>query len=636
MEHAPTWLTYGLMYLSAAVLAVPLAKALGLGSIIGYLAAGIAIGPWGLGLVSNVQDILHFAEFGVVLMLFLVGLELQPSRLWAMRRPIFGTGSAQVLGCAAVLFAAGWLAGLPWRISLVAALGLALSSTAIALQVLAERNLMRTSSGRAGFSILLFQDVAAIPILALLPLLGAAAGAGDDHSAGEVLLEALKIVGVIGAIVLGGRLLLRPLLRWIAKSRTPEIFTAASLLLVVGIAYLMVMVGLSMALGAFLAGVLLADSEYRSELEADIEPFKGLLLGLFFIAVGMSIDFGVLMRSPWLMAGILLGFLALKAVVIYTLAKVAGVPYQERPVFTLLLAQGGEFAFVVFQAAAGAQVFSAETASLLIGAVALSMLISPLLLVLVDRALLRRYAQLKPAAPPEQEISEPQEAPVIIAGFGRYGQIVARVMLAQGIPTTVLDHSVEILEIARAFGYRVFYGDATRLDLLRIAGAEHARVLVVAVDDPEQSLKIVTLARKHFPQLQLVARARDLTHWNALRDLGVTLVQRELFESSLESARTVLELMGQSPTRAQEMTRRFREHNIALADRMYPHHKDRAKMVAVAREGRAQLAEQMAKERQEHTEREARAQVYPGYGGVENAGEGGKSTNARDSDKNRL
>ena len=636
MEHAPTWLTYGLMYLSAAVLAVPLAKALGLGSIIGYLAAGIAIGPWGLGLVSNVQDILHFAEFGVVLMLFLVGLELQPSRLWAMRRPIFGTGSAQVLGCAAVLFAAGWLAGLPWRISLVAALGLALSSTAIALQVLAERNLMRTSSGRAGFSILLFQDVAAIPILALLPLLGAAAGAGDDHSAGEVLLEALKIVGVIGAIVLGGRLLLRPLLRWIAKSRTPEIFTAASLLLVVGIAYLMVMVGLSMALGAFLAGVLLADSEYRSELEADIEPFKGLLLGLFFIAVGMSIDFGVLMRSPWLMAGILLGFLALKAVVIYTLAKVAGVPYQERPVFTLLLAQGGEFAFVVFQAAAGAQVFSAETASLLIGAVALSMLISPLLLVLVDRALLRRYAQLKPAAPPAQEISEPQEAPVIIAGFGRYGQIVARVMLTQGIPTTVLDHSVEILEIARAFGYRVFYGDATRLDLLRIAGAEHARVLVVAVDDPEQSLKIVTLARKHFPQLQLVARARDLTHWNALRDLGVTLVQRELFESSLESARTVLELMGQSPTRAQEMTRRFREHNITLADRMYPHHKDRAKMMAVAREGRAQLAEQMAKERQEHTEREARAQVYPGYGGVENAGEGGKSTNARDSDKNRL
>ena len=599
MEHAPTWLTYGFLYLGAAVLAVPIAKALGLGAIIGYLTAGIAIGPWGLALVSNVQDILHFAEFGVVLMLFLVGLELQPSRLWSLRRPIFGLGSAQVLGCAAALFALGWLAGLPWRISLVGALGLALSSTAIALQSLSERNLLRTSSGQAAFSILLFQDVAAIPILALLPLLGAAAvGQGAELGASELAVEALKIVGVIGAIVLGGRLLLRPLLRWIAKSKTPEIFTAAALLLVVAIAYLMVLVGLSMALGAFLAGVLLADSEYRRELEADIEPFKGLLLGLFFIAVGMSIDFGVLMRSPWQMAALVLGFLAVKAVVIYGLARVAQIPYQERPVFTLLLAQGGEFAFVVFQAAAGARVLAAETASLLIGAVALSMLLSPLLLVLLDRLLLRRFATLK-QPPAAAEISEPQEAPVLIAGFGRYGQIVARVMLAQGVPATVLDHSVEILEVARTFGYRVFYGDATRLDLLRMAGAGQARVLVVAVDDPEQSLKIVALAHKHFPQLAVVARARDLTHWNALRDLGVTNVQRELFESSLLSARSVLELMGLPPAEAQDITQRFRTHNIALADRMYPHHKDRAKMIAVAREGRNQLAEQMAKERQE-------------------------------------
>ena len=599
MEHAPTWLTYGFLYLGAAVLAVPIAKALGLGAIIGYLTAGIAIGPWGLALVSNVQDILHFAEFGVVLMLFLVGLELQPSRLWSLRRPIFGLGSAQVLGCAAALFALGWLAGLPWRISLVGALGLALSSTAIALQSLSERNLLRTSSGQAAFSILLFQDVAAIPILALLPLLGAAAlGQGAELGASELAVEALKIVGVIGAIVLGGRLLLRPLLRWIAKSKTPEIFTAAALLLVVGIAYLMVLVGLSMALGAFLAGVLLADSEYRRELEADIEPFKGLLLGLFFIAVGMSIDFGVLMRSPWQMAALVLGFLAVKAGVIYGLARAAQIPYQERPVFTLLLAQGGEFAFVVFQAAAGARVLKAETASLLIGAVALSMLLSPLLLVLLDRLLLRRFATLR-KAPAAAEISEPQDAPVLIAGFGRYGQIVARVMLAQGVPATVLDHSVEILEVARTFGYRVFYGDATRLDLLRMAGAGQARVLVVAVDDPEQSLKIVALAHKHFPQLAVVARARDLTHWNALRDLGVTNVQRELFESSLQSARSVLELMGLPPAEAQDITQRFRTHNIALADRMYPHHKDRAKMIAVAREGRNQLAEQMAKERQE-------------------------------------
>jgi glutathione-regulated potassium-efflux system ancillary protein KefC len=627
MEHAPTWLTYGFLYLSAAVVAVPLAQALGLGAIIGYLAAGIAIGPWGLGLVSNVQDILHFAEFGVVLMLFLVGLELQPSRLWALRRPIFGTGTAQVLGCAAVLFALGALVGLPWRVSLVGALGLALSSTAIALQSLAERNLMRTQSGQAGFSILLFQDVAAIPILALLPLLGVAASAGSTHTPGDIALEVLKIVGVIGAIILGGRLLLRPVLRWIAKSRTPEVFTAAALLLVVGIAYLMVMVGLSMALGAFLAGVLLADSEYRRELEADIEPFKGLLLGLFFIAVGMSIDFGVILRSPWLMAAILVGFLAAKAVVIYALAKVVGIPYQERPVFTLLLAQGGEFAFVVFQAAAGASVFPAETASLLIGAVALSMLISPLLLVLLDRVLLRRYARVK--APAAEEISEPQEAPVIIAGFGRYGQIVSRVLLAQGIPTTVLDHSVDMLEVARTFGYRVFYGDATRLDLLRIAGAEHARILVVAVDDPDQSVQIARLAREHFPHLQVVARARDITHWNRLRDLGVTLVQRELFESSLQSAHTVLGLMGLTPEQATAITQRFRTHNIALADRMYPHHKDRAKFIAVAREGRSQLAEQMAKERQDAARNPDRDGGYPGYGAPGDDG-GASDDNTRD------
>lgn len=600
MAHAPTWLTYGFLYLGAAVLAVPIARALGLGAIIGYLAAGIAIGPWGLGLVSNVQDILHFAEFGVVLMLFLVGLELQPSRLWSLRRPIFGLGSAQVLGCAALLWLAAWACGLPWRVGLVGALGLALSSTAIALQSLGERNLMRTDSGQKAFSILLFQDVAAIPILALLPLLGAAAAAeAAPHATPDLLLEAGKIVGVVGGIVLGGRLLLRPVLRWIAKSRTPEIFTAASLLLVVGIAWLMVIVGLSMALGAFLAGVLLADSEYRRELEADIEPFKGLLLGLFFMAVGMSIDFGVLMRSPGLMALVLLGFLVIKGVVIYALARATGTPYQERPVMTLLLAQGGEFAFVVFQAASTAGALPAETASLLIGAVALSMLLSPLLLVLLDRVLLRRYARLKTDVPAAAEISEPQEAPVIIAGFGRYGQIVARTMLLQAVPTTVLDHSVEMLEVAHTFGYRVFYGDATRLELLRIAGAAQARILVIAVDDTSQSVKIAALARAHFPQLKIVARARNISHWNALRDLGVEHVERELFESSLKTARTVLELMGLPAQEAQRVADRFRQHNIDLANRMYPHHKNQEKFIAVARQGRQQLVEQMAKERQE-------------------------------------
>jgi glutathione-regulated potassium-efflux system ancillary protein KefC len=607
MQHAPDWLVNSLIYLAGAVIAVPLSRAFGLGSILGYLAAGIAIGPWGLGLVTNVEDILHFAEFGVVLMLFLIGLELEPRRLWNLRRPIFGWGSAQVLGCAVLLFAAGVAAGAPWRTALVAALGLALSSTAIALQVMGERNLLPTSSGQAGFSILLFQDVAAIPILALLPLL---AGVHDDTRGGG-WSDVLRIVAVIGGIVLGGRLALRPLLRWIARSRTPEIFTAAALLLVVAIAALMQRVGLSMALGAFLAGVLLAESEYKRELETDIEPFKGLLLGLFFIAVGMSIDFGVLGRSPWEMAAIVLVLLALKAAVIWAIARPMGIPLAERPVFTLLLAQGGEFAFVVFQAAAGAHVFPDETGSLLIGSVAVSMLVTPLLLVLVDRFLLPRFDGGGRKLP---ELSEPQEAPVIIAGFGRYGQIVGRLLNTQGIAATVLDHDADMVEAARIFGYKVHYGDATRLDLLRTAGAASARVLVIAVDDQEQCLRIVELAREHFPQLQLVARARDVTHWNALRDRGVMLVERELFESSLRSGRTVLELLGQTPYEARLQAMRFRRHNLALFEKMYPHHRDRARMIAVAKQGRQQLVDQMASERSEVEERRRRGEERtPGW-----------------------
>lgn len=596
MEHTPAWLINSFVYLSAAVIAVPLSQALGLGSIIGYLAAGIAIGPWGLGLVTNVDDILHFAEFGVVLMLFLVGLELEPKRLWSLRRPIFVWGAAQVLICTLALFAVASLAGVGWKTALVAAMGLALSSTAIALQVMGERNLLPTGSGQAGFSILLFQDVAAIPILALLPLLGGTAGENIAATPVDSAQEAIKIVAVIAGIVSGGRLLLRPLLRWIARSKTPEIFTAASLLLVVGIAALMQLVGLSMALGAFLAGVLLAESEYRRELETNIEPFKGLLLGLFFIAVGMGVDFGVLARFPWHMAAIVAGFLAVKAVVIYALAWKLELPFQERPVLTLLLAQGGEFAFVVFQAAAGANVFPGQTASVLVGAVAVSMLVSPLLLVALDKWLLPRYVNC--GVTPMDEISEPQNAAVLVAGFGRYGQIVARVLLAQGQACTVLDHDAEMIEAARQFGYRVFYGDATRLDLLRTAGAGSARILVVAVDDVEQSLEIVDLARQHFAQLHIVARARDVTHWNKLRDRGVMLVQREMFESSLLSARSVLELLGQSRDAADQTTRIFRQHNLELFEQLHLHYQDRAKLISVVKQGRQQLEQQMAQERE--------------------------------------
>ena len=591
MSAVAPWLSGSLVFLGAAVIAVPLSRALGLGAIIGYLAAGLVIGPFGLGLVRDPETILHFAELGVVLMLFLVGLELEPRRLWAMRRPIFGWGAAQVLGCAAVLGFAGWALGAPWKLALVAALGLALSSTAIALQVMDERNMLATSAGQAGFAILLFQDVAAIPILALIPLLGGVAQPDD----GNAWIEAARALGVVLAIVLGGRLLLRPLFRWIARSNTPEIFTAASLLLVVGTAALMQAAGLSMALGAFLAGVLLAESEYRRELETDVEPFKGLLLGLFFIAVGMSVDFDALLRQPLLVLGLLFAFLAIKGVVLWGLAHAIGLPWQERPVFALLLAQGGEFAFVVFQAAAGAKVLDAETASLLIGAVALSMLLTPLLLVALDRWVLPRYAQVERGDMPLLE--EPQDAPIIIAGFGRYGQIVGRMLYANGLKATVLEHDAEQIDFLRRFDFSLYYGDATRLDLLRKAGAASAKVLVIAIDDMEKSLRVADLAREHFPQLTVVARARNVTHWYALRDRGVRHIERETLDASLMSARSVLEAMGWQPHRARTLALRFRRHNLDQLEQAYPHHKDEAKLMSMARAGRHQLEELFAQER---------------------------------------
>ena len=599
MEHGTPWLTSSLIYLGAAVLAVPLARLLGLGSIIGYLAAGIAIGPWGLKLVTDAQAMLHFAEFGVVLMLFLVGLELEPRRLWALRRPIFGWGSLQLLGSAVLITAVGVAAGVDWRLALVAALGLGLSSTAIGLGVLNERNLMSTTAGQSVLSVALLQDIAAIPILAIVPLL-AAQGAAQ---AGGGWVGAGKAVGMIVAIVLGGRLLLRPALRWIARSETPEIFTAASLLLVVATAALMQSVGLSMALGAFLAGVLLAESEYRRELETDLEPFKGLLLGLFFIAVGMSIDFAVVLARPALVAAVVLGFLLLKAAVLWAMARTMPIPLAERPVFVILLAQGGEFGFVVFQAALGGGVIGAEAASLLIAAVAISMLLTPLLLVATDRWLAPRLAS---RASPDQpaEIAEDQHAPIIICGFGRYGQIVGRLINANGLSATVLDHSAENVAGVRRFGWPAFYGDATRLDLLRVAGAAKARVIVVAIDDVEQSLAVVDLARQHFPQATLVARARNVTHWYGLQERGVQHIERETLDSALMSGRSVLELMGMQPHEARTQAWRFRRHSIEMLQQMAPHQGDEKKLIAVARQGRRELEELWQRERAERAQRQ--------------------------------
>jgi glutathione-regulated potassium-efflux system ancillary protein KefC len=594
MEHGTPWLQSSLVYLGAAVLAVPLARLLGLGSIIGYLGAGIAIGPWGLKLVTDAQAMLQFAEFGVVLMLFLVGLELEPRRLWALRRPIFGWGSVQLLGSAALVAALGVAAGAEWRLALVAGLGLALSSTAIGLGVLGERNLAATSAGQSVLAVALLQDIAAIPILAGVPLLVAADAA--RHGGGWA--GAAKALGVIAAIVFGGRLLLRPALRWIARSRTPEIFTAAALLLVVATAALMQGVGLSMALGAFLAGVLLAESEYRRQLETDIEPFKGLLLGLFFIAVGMSIDFGVVLARPVLVAGVVAAFLLLKALLLWAMSRAMPLPLAERPLFVILLAQGGEFGFVVFQSAAGAGVIDAEAASLLVAAVTISMLITPLLLVGADRLLAPRLA-MRAAGEGPSEIAEPQQAPIIICGFGRYGQIVGRLINANGLAATVLDHSAEQVATVRRFGWPAFYGDATRLDLLRVAGAGQARVIVVAIDDVEQSLKVIDLARQHFPQATLVARARNATHWYGLHERGVQHIERELLDAALTSGRTVLELMGWEREAAGAQALRFRQHTIDLLQQMAPHQRDEKKLISLAKQGRQQLEEMWARERED-------------------------------------
>ena len=600
MTHSH-WLTLALTYLAAAVIVVPLARRLGLGAIIGYLGAGFAIGPWGLRLVTDPSQIVDLAEFGVVLMLFLIGLELEPKRLWSMRRPIFGWGSVQLLGSLALIAAIGWacMGFWPdgWRLALVAGAALAMSSTAIGLATLNERNILLTTAGQNILSVSLFQDIAAIPLLALIPLMAPERLGGTD--AGHPLLAAARAFGMIAAIVLGGRLVLRPALRFIARSQTPEIFTAAALGLVVGTAALMQAVGLSMALGAFLAGVLLAESEYRRELETDIEPFKGLLLGLFFIAVGMGIDFGVVLHNPWQVAAIVAGFLLVKALVLWGMEIGIPIPRLERPVFTLLLAQGGEFGFVVLQAAQGQQVIDGAQAGVLTAAITLSMLLTPMLILAADRWWIPLVARFSPRAR-VSEIAEPQDAPVIIAGFGRYGQIVGRLLHANGITPTVLEHDAEQIEALRRFGFRVHYGDATRLDLLRIAGAARAHVLVVAVDGIEPSLELVDIARENFPNLTIVARARNVQHWYQLNERGVRFIERETLDAALMSGRSVLEAMGLEPHRARTLAMRFRRHSVQQLHALAPHFRDESKLISLSRAGRQQLEQLFAQERLDH------------------------------------
>jgi glutathione-regulated potassium-efflux system ancillary protein KefC len=586
MEQGP--LQDALIYLFAAVLAVPIAKRLGLGSVLGYLLAGAAIGPWGLRLVADVQAMLQFSEFGVVMLLFLIGLELEPKRLWALRQPIFGGGAAQVLLVTAALTGAALAIGVPWKTALIAALGLSLSSTAIALASLQERNLAGTPAGTAGFGILLFQDIAAIPMIALVPLLGVSSGQ-EQTGWSDLLL----IVAVIAALIIGGRYLLRPALRFIAATDLREIFTAFALLLVIAIALLMHSVGMSMALGTFLAGVLLADSEYRHALETDIEPFKGLLLGLFFISVGMSVDFGVLLGQPGRILGLTAAFLAIKIALLYALSGRLGIARAQRPLFAILLSQGGEFAFVVFGAAATARVFSQETASVLVVAVTLSMVATPLLLLLHDRVLAPRLAGA--STRPDDQM-EAREQHVIIAGFGRFGQIIARLLHANRIRLTVLDHDPDQVDLLRRFGWEVFYGDATRIDLLHAAGAERARALVVAVDDVEDSLALVDAAREAFPDLPILARARNVSHYYDLMDRGVTIIERETFESALLLGRRILQQLGFGAWRARQAAMKFRDHNLKSLQAVYPYYRDQKQFVSMSKQARDELEEMFARD----------------------------------------
>jgi monovalent cation:proton antiporter-2 (CPA2) family protein len=568
------------IFLAATVIAVPLFRRFKLSAVLGYLAAGVVIGPWCLGLFDDVESILHFAEFGVVLLLFVIGLELQPSRLWVMRHTVFGSGAAQVVVTTAVLAVVARVLGQPWPAALVIAFALSLSSTALILQVLAERGELTARHGRSAFAILLFQDLAIMPALVILPLL---AGAGDARFEWRSL--ALPVLAA-AAVVLAGRYALRPALRIIAATRAQEAFTAAALLVVVGTALLFQSVGLSMALGAFIAGVLLADSEYRHELEADIEPFKGLLLGLFFIAVGMSANLGVLLESPLTVLALTLGYLLFKFAAIFVAARLTRHDTATAWRLGVALAGGGEFAFVLFALAAGNGLLSRPTADLLVIVVTLSLVAAPLLIAAADAL----AGRLRPAAAaPEFDDIVSEEPRVLIAGFGRFGQIVARVLRARRIRFTALEVSQTQVDFVRRFGNKLYYGDASRLEMLRAAGAEHAELLVLAIDDVEASVRTAEMARRHFPALRILARARNRQHAFRLLDAGVTQIWRETFASSLEVAEAALVALGTSREASAEQVRRFREHDEATLAVQASVQDDETKLIATARASAQQL-----------------------------------------------
>ena len=565
------------IYLAAAVAAVPIAKRLGLGSVLGYLLAGILIGPFLLGLVGDQSEVLHFAEFGVVMMLFLIGLELQPSRLWKLRHSIVLQGGLQ-LGLSALLIslACSFLFDLVWQTALALGLMLALSSTAIVLQTLNEKGWIKQPAGQNTFSILLFQDIAVIPILALLPLLAfsdintSAAISIEDHGNliedfpawGQVAIS----LSVISGIYFVGKYISTPLFRYIAETRLREIFTVFTLFLVVSIALIMQKIGLSPALGTFLAGVVLAESEFRHELEADIEPFKGLLLGLFFIAVGASIDFQLLSQQFILITSLVVGLIAVKALVLYLIAIIFKLKSKQKVLFSLALAQGGEFAFVLISLTGTLQILTPEQSKITTLVVAISMLFAPILLMAYERLLLTDKVHKNYDDPAQIESTDH----VIIVGYGRFGQVVGRLLTAQGYHLSILDHSPAQIDLVRRFGIKVFYGDAARGDLLKAAGASEAKLLVIAVDEAEKALEIIDLAQKHFPQLKIVVRAIDRTHAYRIIQKGVHTFRRESFDSAVNLGIDALKLLGEDPKFAQKAGELFKQYDesalVELAD----------------------------------------------------------------------
>jgi monovalent cation:proton antiporter-2 (CPA2) family protein len=554
-----------LIYLLAAVIAVPLAKRLGLGSVLGYLVAGIIIGPSALRLVGDQTDVMHFAEFGVVMMLFLVGLELQPSRLWSLRKTIIGLGGLQV-GVTTLLISLliFQFSQNVWQLSLALGLTFALSSTAIVLQSLTERGQMETQAGSNAFSVLLFQDIAVIPMLAFLPLLATFPEiVGEEHhssnliSSFHVWQQILVTVATIAAIIGLGKYLSAPIFRYIAETQMRELFTAFALLIVVSIAVIMTSIGLSAALGTFLAGVVLAESEFRHEIEVDIEPFKGLLLGLFFITVGASIDFTVLSSQLGLILGITIGLIVVKAAVLFGLSVLFKMERKQSLLFSLALAQGGEFAFVLASTGRQFSVFDQTTGSLITIVVALSMLVTPLLFLAYER----HFSRIDQRASYQDDQEIQASCQVVIAGYGRFGQIVGRLLTSRGFHATILDHSPSQIDLVRGFGQTVFYGDAARRDLLEAAGANKAKLLVVGVDNADKALEIIDTAKAHFPNLKILARAVDRRHAYEIVDRDIEGFRRETFDSALRLGTDALQLLGMEQEEAENVSRIFAKHD---------------------------------------------------------------------------